>query len=114
MFPIPFNFPFIKKDGTRTTIGAAMSEGGGGSYTLPTASPSTKGGVKIGTGLSMSGEVLNTNIPEITESDYGKVLAIDNTGNLVWANVSAGTNSFAIAASNIIRPIPTTNVEEGN
>ena len=32
---------------------------GGGSYTLPTASASTKGGVKIGSGLSMDGEVLS-------------------------------------------------------
>lgn len=32
---------------------------GGGSYTLPTASADTKGGVKIGSGLSMDGEVLS-------------------------------------------------------
>lgn len=60
MFPIPFNFPFIRKDGSRTTIGAAIGEGGGGDpYTLPTASATTKGGVKIGNGLEMDGEVLN-------------------------------------------------------
>ena len=35
------------------------SGGGGGSYHLPTASASVKGGVKIGTGLSMDGDVLN-------------------------------------------------------
>lgn len=62
MFPIPFNFPFIKSNGQRTTIGAAISEGGG-SYTLPTASDSTKGGVKIGSGLTMTGEVLSNNNP---------------------------------------------------
>lgn len=56
MFPIPFNFPFRKKDGSITSIGDAM---GGGSYTLPTASAETKGGVKIGSGLSMDGEVLS-------------------------------------------------------
>lgn len=33
--------------------------GGGGSYTLPTASPTVKGGVKIGSGLQMDGEVLS-------------------------------------------------------
>ena len=33
--------------------------GGGGTYHLPTASASVKGGVKIGTGLSMEGDVLN-------------------------------------------------------
>lgn len=33
--------------------------GGGGSYVLPTASASVKGGVKIGSGLQMDGEVLS-------------------------------------------------------
>lgn len=63
MFPIPFNFPFINKNGSRTTIGDAINAGGGGSqYELPTASSVTKGGVKIGSGLTMTGEVLsNTN-----------------------------------------------------
>lgn len=61
MFPIRWNFPFRKKDGSMSTIGAEIEEGGG-SYTLPTASAETKGGVKIGSGLSMEGEVLsNTN-----------------------------------------------------
>lgn len=63
MFPIPFNFPFRKKDGSLITIDDAISSGGGGGYTLPTASAETKGGVKIGSGLSMSGEVLNNSNP---------------------------------------------------
>ena len=60
MFPIPFNFPFRKNDGTITTIDDAISSGGGGGYTLPTASASVKGGVKVGDGLTMDGEVLKT------------------------------------------------------
>lgn len=40
-------------------IGESGGSSGGGSYTLPTASASTKGGVKIGSGLSMDGEVLS-------------------------------------------------------
>lgn len=63
MFPIPWNFPFKKKDGSTTTIDDAISAGGGGGYTLPTASGSTKGGIKIGSGLTMDGEVLNNNNP---------------------------------------------------
>lgn len=35
---------------------------GGASYTLPTASTTTKGGVKIGTGLAMSGDTLNCTV----------------------------------------------------
>lgn len=63
MFPIPFNIPFRKKDGSLSTLGDELNNGGGGSsYTLPTASASVKGGVKIGAGLEMDGEVLkNTN-----------------------------------------------------
>lgn len=63
MFPLRWNFPFRKKDGSITTIDAAInSGGGGGGYTLPTASADTKGGIKVGAGLTMEDEVLkNTN-----------------------------------------------------
>lgn len=103
MFPIPFNFPFINANGTRTTIGAAIgSGGGGGSYTLPTASESTKGGVKIGSGLKMTGEVLSADeLPAFTSADEGKVLAINAQGEPEWATIEAGNISFAIANSNV-------------
>lgn len=35
----------------------AWPSGGGGSYELPTASASTKGGIKIGSGIEMNGDV---------------------------------------------------------
>ncbi len=64
MFPLRWNFPFRKKDGSISTIGAEIeSGGGGGGYTLPTASAEIKGGVKIGSGLTMTGEVLSNNNP---------------------------------------------------
>lgn len=66
MFAIPFNFPFRKSNGDMSTIGAEISAGGGGggeSYILPTASSTTKGGIKIGAGLSMDGETLNNDNP---------------------------------------------------
>lgn len=76
MFPIPWNFPFKKKDGTLTTVDDAISAGGGGgSYTLPTASAETKGGVKIGSGLTMDGEVLNNSNP----TPYSLPTASDST-----------------------------------
>lgn len=62
MFPLRWNFPFRKKDGSMTTVEEAISSGGS-SYELPTASANTKGGVKIGSGLSMSGETLNNSNP---------------------------------------------------
>lgn len=62
MFPLPWNKAYRKKDGSLTTIDDAM-QNGGGQYELPTASASTKGGVKIGSGLAMEGEVLNNSNP---------------------------------------------------
>lgn len=103
MFPLPWNFPFRKKDGTMTTIGDAISSGGGGGYTLPTASPSTKGGVKIGAGLTMDGEVLNnTNptpyaLPTASAETLGGVkvgdnLSIDENGVLSASGGGGGTS----------------------
>lgn len=43
----------------KVAAGGGGSSGGGSSYVLPTASASLKGGVKIGAGLTMTGEVLS-------------------------------------------------------
>lgn len=91
MFPIPFNFPFRKSNGDISTIGAEISAGGGGSsYILPTASANTKGGIKVGDGLTMDGEVLkNTNptLPTASADTLGGVkvgsgLSINENGVL--------------------------------
>lgn len=55
MFPIPWNFPFRKKDGDITTIGEMVDGGGGGSE-----------------------------LPPHTVDDAGKVLGVDNEGLLEW------------------------------
>lgn len=91
MFPIRWNFPFRKKNGALSTIGAEI-ENAGGSYTLPTASADTKGGIKIGSGLSMEGEVLSADaqLPAYTSSESGKVLGVDSEGHLAWVTVSSG------------------------
>ncbi len=90
MFPIPFNFPFRKKDGSMTTIGDEISSGGGGGgYTLPTASAEIKGGIKIGAGLSMSGEVLNNTNPT-PPTPYTLPTASDET--LGGVKIGSGIN----------------------
>lgn len=53
MFPLRWNFPFRKKDGSMSTIQDEIDSGGGGGYVLPTASATKLGGVKIGSGLSI-------------------------------------------------------------
>lgn len=72
---------------------------GGGSYTLPTASADTKGGVKIGSGLSMDGEVLSATggaekfVVTLTEDDgtwtadetIAEIVAADEANQIVVA-----------------------------
>ena len=60
--PLNNNDPYIKSTGERSTIGAELANSGT-QYTLPTASAETKGGVKIGAGLTMTGEVLSNSNP---------------------------------------------------
>lgn len=99
MFPLPWNFPFRKKDGTMTTIDDAISSGGGGGYTLPTASASVKGGVKIGAGLTMEGEVLkNTNPTPPTPYTLPTASAETLGGVKVGSNLSIDENGVLSAS----------------
>ena len=71
-------------------------------YTLPTASSSTKGGIKVGTTLSISGEVidLKSGFPKGTYTkvqidDYGRVvsgstLSASDIPNLSWSKITTG------------------------
>ena len=71
-------------------------------YTLPTASSSTKGGIKVGATLSISGEVLNlkSGFPKGTYTkvqidDYGRVvsgstLSASDIPNLSWSKITTG------------------------
>ena len=89
---------------------------GGGSYVLPVASSDTLGGVKIGSGLTMSGDTLNANpggytLPTASENVLGGVkigsgITIDENGvisaaggapsdyNAVKEQVSANTQNI--------------------
>lgn len=117
MFPIPFNFPFRKKDGSVTTIDAAIS-GGGTPYTLPTASDTVKGGVKVGAGLTMDGETLkNTNptpytLPTASDSTKGGVkvgdgLEIDENG-VLSASGGGGGGGLSYIDVTVSAAIPAT------
>ena len=71
-------------------------------YTLPTASSSTKGGIKVGTTLSISGEFLNlkSGFPKGTYTkvqidDYGRVssgstLSASDIPSLPWSKITSG------------------------
>ena len=74
----------------------------GNTYTLPTASSSTKGGVKVGTGLSISSEVLsNSGVRSIATGTANGTISV-NTGG-TSANVSVkglGTAAYINDAPN--------------
>lgn len=74
MFPIPWNFPFRKKDGDITTIGEMVDGGGGGSE-----------------------------LPPHTVDDAGKVLGVDNEGLLEWGALPTpeGTKVYVKRFTNI-------------
>lgn len=98
MFPIPWNFPFRKKDGSLGKI-----EDLGSSYSLPTASASTKGGIKVGSGATMDGETMNidSQLPQYGIGDAGKVLIVNAEGGLEWATVSAGSHNYSKCSSSV-------------
>jgi len=62
-------------------------------YTLPSASATTRGGVKVGTNLAVSGDVLS--VPDATGSSKG---AVQVGGNI---NVSGGTISVSTATASV-------------
>ena len=69
---------------------------GANAYTLPTASSSTKGGIKVGSNLSMDGEVLNA-----TDTTYTNGNGISLSGTTFSAAFpSSGTPSALGTASN--------------
>lgn len=110
MFPLRWNFPFRKKDGSITTIGDAINSGGGGggSYTLPTASADTKGGVKIGVGLTMDGEVLkNTNPTPPTPYELPTASAEVLGGVKVGNNLSISEDGTLNASGGSAYELPT-------
>ena len=75
------------------------------SYVLPTAAANTKGGVKIGSGLTMTNETLSADASAITVQDEGTSLNIaattlNFTGPNVTASGTGATKTITITDSN--------------
>ena len=66
MFPLNSNTPYIEDSGKRARLGDVLGGGSG------------------------------SELPEYSEADAGKVLAVDDTGDLEWATVSVGNTNFGI------------------
>lgn len=83
----------------------ANGGGGGTPYVLPTASANVKGGVKIGSGLTMTGEVLSADaqIPSGDSGDVGKVLTKygEGAGQYGWLNAQASYTDYSNSSSGL-------------
>lgn len=69
MFPLRWNFPFRKKDGSMVNLEDAMGGGGGGG------------------------------LPSYTSADAGKVLGVTDQGTLAWVTVSGSNNYSRVASN---------------
>ena len=70
--------------------GTTWKASGSTGYSLPTAAANVKGGVKIGSGLTMTSETLSADASAITVQEEGSPLATAATTlNFVGANVTA-------------------------
>lgn len=76
---------------------ADITLSGGASYSLPTASTTVKGGVKIGTGLAMNGDSINASIANATTT----------AGGLMSADDKIKLNGIATGANNFTYTLPT-------
>ena len=110
MFPIPWNKAYRKKDGSLVNIDDAM----GGDYSLPTASADTKGGVKIGTGLTMTGESLSADsqLPEYSSTEAGKVLGVDENGELAWVTIASAPRQYGAPVCTMEKDDPSVSSKE--
>lgn len=82
MFPLKANEPYIKETGERSTLGAEL--GAGGSSSLPIASASTLGGVKIGSGINVA--------EDGTISSPGYTLPVATASALGGVKIGSGIN----------------------
>ncbi len=109
------------------TITISATGGSGSSYTLPAASSSTLGGIKVGTTLSIASEVLNLNsgivtagtygssngiiTPVITVDTYGRVTSVDQVRSPIFlANVVTVGGSENVIRVYEIASAPSTSI----
>ena len=79
MFPLRWNFPFRKKDGSLSTIQDEIDSGGSDPYVLPIASETRLGGVKIGSGVSISEDgTISVSATGVHQVDRANVNVVDS------------------------------------
>lgn len=102
MFPVNWNFPFRKKDGSLVNIADAMS-GGGGESELPPHSIADAGKLlKVNNEGNLAWADEDVELPSYSTEEAGKVLAVDNEGNLEWVTVTSSRDNRYEEASTTV------------
>ena len=76
--------------------------GGGSSYTLPMASTTVLGGIKVGTNLSISNGVLSGNYAVATTSSAGLMSAVDKAKLDGISSGGGGSYTLPVASSSVL------------
>lgn len=110
---VSFNSSYVLTGVTVDDAGHVTGVKGGklpaaNNYSLPTASTSTKGGVKVGTGLTMSGEVLNhsNSVTGATVSDGGATRTLAFGGTFKIPSVTYDDQGHITSTSTITLTLP--------
>ena len=92
----------VKPDGTTVTVDSDgtihSTGGGGGGYTLPTMSASTKGGAMLGSGLVINNDTLSLDGESYTSAEKTKLAGIE-AGAQVNPSVATSSANGLMAAS---------------
>jgi hypothetical protein len=92
----------ISPSGGFGEVTISASGGGGSAYTLPTASSSTLGGVKVGSGLSINAGVLSASgVNQIIAGSGVSISPVGGTG-AVTISANPGSYSLPIASGSVL------------
>ncbi len=87
----------VQPDGTTITVdNGVISAVNGGTYTLPPATASTLGGIKVGTGLSVTED---GTLSVAGEAQFGKIFCDGSISNNTWTSITYG-NGMYVSVSN--------------
>jgi Peptidase_G2, IMC autoproteolytic cleavage domain len=84
----------ISPSGGTGQVTISASGGGGAGYTLPTASSSVLGGVKVGAGLTINSGVLNSSVAGIVAGN--NVSIVNNSGVFTINAITSGGNGYVL------------------
>lgn len=76
-----------------------VSQNFGGSYSLPAATASVRGGIKVGDNLSVSGDILSADMPQFAKQSYSSFSGVQINGSTY---TDIGSRTFTVSGTNMI------------